>query len=207
MKKTILLIGFSTTGKSSLLKRAQKKAENPDSILTVDTDSIISEPYGGSIADIFYKYGRHKALEIIEKVECDFLQSFKASPLKPSIIAAGPAIPIRSPYYDEFIRRIQPEIILLEKSAEEIYQSLQERSHRMKEEQKEKHQRPDFGIWDIGVMTRVQGDEIVPETKEKAIKNIQTQLMQRDSYYKRYRCQTISASEIFRNEDFLPFNI
>lgn len=207
MGKTILLIGFSTTGKSTLLKRAQKKAGDRDSIITLDTDKILSAPHGGSIADIFYKFGREGALKIIEAGEHDFLQNFKASPLKLTIIAAGPAIPTRLPSYDGFIQRIHPEIILLEKSAGEIYKSLQDRIHRMKEKQKEKHHRPDFGIWDIGVMTRTLEGKIIPETKDKAIENIQRHLSQNNEYYRKYPCRIIPASEIFRDEDFLPFDI
>lgn len=206
MEKTIILIGFSTTGKSSLIRKI-KKVKGENSILTLDTDEEISKSYGGSISDIFYKFRRDNALNIIKSAENDFLRNYRPSHSKPTIIAAGPSIPCREDY-EGFIGRIQPEIIYLHKnSAEEIYKSFLERIETMKMKDKDKHNNPKFGIWDIGVMTDFQNGKIIQISKEKAIENIEKLLRQNEQYYTRYPSQKIATELVFEKDDELPLEI
>ncbi len=191
--RQIILIGFSTTGKSTLADKIVDKFPNRTKF---DTDEEIAKGYSGSIANIYYSNtileDSHK---LIQRLEENILTSLK-SKSDNLIIAAGPGIPFKEsfPYY---IVSKRPQVVLLEKPAEEIYDSLIYRRNKMRTESQ--HQRPDFGIWDIGVIVN---EKLVEYSKEDAIQRIQLLLDERQEYYNKYATLRISSIDIFK--DTLP---
>ena len=112
------------------------------------------------------------------------------------IIAAGPSIPFKEAFPDYILCK-KPHVILIEKPAEQIFESLVERRNQMKMEPK--HHRPDFGIWDIDVMVN---KELVEYSKKEAIQKIQLLLDERQESYNKYATLKINSTDIF--SDNLP---
>lgn len=78
MGKTVVLIGYSCSGKSEVGKAVKKACASRNISLDYrDSDEEIARMYGdGSIAGIFISQGRPKAMQIIETAEASFLDSF-----------------------------------------------------------------------------------------------------------------------------------
>ncbi|MFC5191107.1 shikimate kinase [Algoriphagus aquatilis] len=191
--KQIIIIGFSTTGKSSLIKKI--KEEIPSirrSIL--DTDEEISKNYENSISNIYLQLGREKALFEILKLESQLIENLIEKPNN-LIIAAGPGLPFRE-NFKKYISIKQPHVILLENSANNIYENLKKRREELFNKLKEP--RSDFGIWDIGVMV----DEYNIEFDKKiAIENIENILKQRNKTYRYFAKHTFTTSEVLSNDE------
>ncbi|HOY21269.1 MAG TPA: shikimate kinase [Haliscomenobacter sp.] len=186
--KQIILIGFSTTGKSSLIKKIKRDIPTctRDSF---DTDEIISKDFNSSISNIFYQLGRDKALLEITQREVQIIDDLMYSSDN-LIIAAGPGIPFHD-NFKEYISIKKPHVILLEKSADNIYESLKNRRLELRGRLKEP--RSDFGIWDIGVMVDENNIEFGKETAVAKINNL---LRQRDPIYKSFAKFIFKTSEV-----------
>ena len=123
-----ILIGYSTTGKSTLAKAFAEPAR-AGTIKVLDTDKLISSDHGGHIYTIFLELvqgsNRDAALKYIEDGERSFLTSF--SPLKPTLIVAGPNVVIRTPQWSDFCHRVTPLAFYLQIEAAEVYDGLKHR--------------------------------------------------------------------------------
>ncbi len=194
--RQIILIGFSTTGKSTLINKIVNQFPQREKH---DTDIEIAKDFGGSIANIYYSNPvLEHTYKQIQSLEEKILQALKLRNDN-LIIAAGPAIPFKESFSDYVINK-NPHVVLLEKPASEIYKSLLDRRNDMKKNPK--HQRPDFGIWDINVMVN---EDLVEYSKEQAIQKIQLLLEERRDGYNKYATLKLNSIDIF-NEN-LPSNL
>lgn len=188
--RQIIFIGFSTTGKSTLINKIADKFPNRTKF---DTDKAIAKDFTESIANIYYSSktlaDTHKFIEGQESAVL-FALTKAADNL---VIAAGPGIPFR-PAFQTYVQTKQPHVVLIERPAEEIYKSLLDRRNEMKSEKE--HQRPDFGIWDIGVMV---DDKLVDYPRETAIQKIQSLLYDRQNSYNKFSTLKINSSDIFKD--------
>ena len=187
--RQIIFIGFSTTGKSTLINKIADKFPNR---IKFDTDKIIAKDFGDSIANIYYgNKNLADTHKFIEGQESDVLFEL-ANTADNLVIAAGPGIPFRSAF-PTYIQSKQPHVVLIERPADEIYKSLLDRRNKMKTDTE--HQRPDFGIWDIGVMI---DDKLNDYPIEIAIQKIQSLLDQRQESYNKYSTLKINSSGHFQ---------
>jgi shikimate kinase len=147
---TVVLLGFSCSGKSTVVEQTTKKQLN--TVESKDSDEWVAEPYGGHIYDIFFGLGRQEALRVIERREREFLLSFTPSTTR-CLIAAGPAVPSRDPEWQSFVARVQPEFLYLELTPDEALTRLRKRRRHHSEDPRLANQLG-FGSWDEGVLTR-----------------------------------------------------
>jgi shikimate kinase len=98
LMKCVLLIGFSTTGKSTILRDFH--TQHGETLETLDSDTLISQPDGGHIYNIFLRYRQGSstaaAIGTIENREREFLRTIMPT-TKRLLIASGPFLPIRQP--------------------------------------------------------------------------------------------------------------
>jgi len=167
---TVILIGFSTSGKSYYLKQIEKNY--PGQFSLIDSDEFISANYDGHIYNIFLTLGRQKAIEEIERRETEFIQMLPDIK-EDLLIAAGPFIVIRDGW-DEFVRENNPYIIFLDRKAETVYESLNVR--RLKQKQELDIQNPNFGSWDLDVLVNFENGKYLDLPKEKVVEKIQTHI-------------------------------
>lgn len=186
--RQVILIGFSTTGKTTFIDKHKEKLVNREKI---DTDKIISKDFEESISKIYYSFQNlEDAYAYINKKEIEVL-NYLSKADNNIIIAAGPGIPSK-PEFSNYVKLKNPHVVLLERPVEEIYDSLLKRRNRMKAEIS--HQRPDFGKWDIGVIV----DEHLNEyPKNIAISKIQSLLNERKNDYKKHSTLVVNSSDIF----------
>src|SRR4051812_11038544 len=90
---TIVLMGFSCAGKSTILREASLRWP---AVRTIDSDEHIAESFGGHIYNTFLEFGRERALDLIEAGERNLLNSLMDEE-SPRLLAAGPALPSRDP--------------------------------------------------------------------------------------------------------------
>ena len=177
---TVILIGFSTSGKSHYLKQVDLKY--PDKFSLLDSDEFISASHAGHIYNIYLERGRQQAIEEIERRETEFIQMLPDIE-ENLLIAAGPFIVIREGW-DEFVKENNPFIIFLDRKAEKIYESLNARRQQQKKELDT--QNPNFGSWDLDVLVKIENGAYLDLSKEKAIENIQMHLDKLLPIYKYY---------------------
>jgi len=175
MKKHLLLIGFSCTGKTSLGSKVFKDSNIIDSDKEIrnwikkSTDKQYEHIY-----NIYMDNGRDHAIGLIEQAEEELItrwaidQEFK-------IISLGPGFPFRKGWPS--LRKIS-NVILFRRPPEGIYKSLIERREGIFKECPEAKQHDN---WDIGVI--VNKHRVEYERRE-AISNITAILDERERYYK-----------------------
>ena len=196
---TVILLGFSTTGKSSIIKEI--KDRNIDkNFVTIDTDKLVSKDYDNHIYNIYLNLvigqDRVEAIKYIEKQEDEILDSIYYSS-KPRIIAAGPMLPFRKAWRD-FVERIGPICIYLEKSPRCIYDGLIERRERhIANDLINKH--PAFGSWDQDITTKFENGKWILLPKRISISNIEKHLNQRVGIYNKYSNGRIYNSVKIKN--------
>jgi shikimate kinase len=180
-----VLLGFSTTGKSTILKYFRKGYA--DAIETVDSDGEISKEDGSHIYNVFLRFvdrgNTHLAIEEIERREHLFLE--KAGPgTKPLLLAAGPFLPIRELEWSAFVERVRPICFYLQKTPEGVLKGLRERRARHLL-CKQLANRPGFGCWDRGVTTEFRNGQWVEiKDPERALQNIRDNMRE---MVRRYR--------------------
>jgi len=196
---TVVLVGFSTTGKSTILREIENQYGNL--VKTIDTDEVIAREWGNHIFNIYLDLvegrERNKAIKYIKKREEEILGGFVAEQ-NPCLIAAGPGLPLRKEDWAAFLNRVKPVCIFLKMSADQIYYGLIKR--RAKHQQIESIvSKNAFGSWDEGVITRFCDGKWVPVDPEDAIANIQKLLDERLEFYPK-DAEVIDAAEL-RNKD------
>ena len=148
---TVVLLGFSTAGKSHILRHFKNVMGS--GIDTLDSDSEMSKDFCGHIYHLFSKLvdgvDRSRALACIGDRENAMLRWLQPT-VKPRLIAFGPAIPSR-PEWVEFLQRVQPAVFYLELSECEVREGLRGRRDKHLEDGLESL--PAFGSWDEDVTT------------------------------------------------------
>ncbi|MEW6127708.1 MAG: hypothetical protein AB1757_11780 [Acidobacteriota bacterium] len=177
---TVVLLGFSTTGKSTILKDFASRYSSYN-LETIDTDRRIPIPDYAKTEEDAHIYtvfnqlvkgqDRSKALRYIEKREREILNSLQPGK-NPQIVAAGPALASREPEWTKFTKRVNPVCFYLEKTAEEVYEGLLNRRNDKKKFPKKVRERADFGSWDEDVITEYENGKWVEIPKVRAIANI-----------------------------------
>lgn len=185
MGKVIILFGFCTAGKSTILKylKEQFKANNIQ-ILDIDTDKKISErKYNGHIYNIYQSLYKERgdgkenikdALNYIEKKERELLVKLTDECPKstiPCIIAPGPFLVIREPEWSDFYKKVNPICYYLELTPEEVYDGLMDRRKRL-ESNEEISKLPSFGCWDYCVITEFKNGRYELLKPKIALENI-----------------------------------
>jgi hypothetical protein len=186
--KCVVLLGFSTTGKSTIIRYFKKNY--PDAISTVDTDKQIGEVDPGTtvsednephIYNVFLRFydqesgSTARGLREIERREKNLLKTIRLGK-KPLLIGAGPFLPARDPEWSGFVGRVHhPMFFYIEKTPEEVLQGLLNRRERHRT-QSELVNRPGFGCWDKDVTTEYQNGQWVYVGEDRALQNIRIQM-------------------------------
>ncbi len=160
MKKVLFVIGFSTTGKSSIGKNCHIIKE----VSLIDTDLIVSEKYNKDNPHIYNIYcdlsdnitgSRINAIKFIENEEKEISKNLKNmvenNSMNKIIISCGPFIVTRDGFSSSlrWLRENHDvKVILLEKSPESVYDGLTERINHIRNNI---GQHQNFGCWDEGV--------------------------------------------------------
>jgi shikimate kinase len=165
MKKILFIIGFSTTGKSSINRNCGIEYAS-----LIDTDEIISKKYNPEEPHIYNIFcglsnnitgDRSKAISFIENEETIIARNIKTITEDNSsnkiIVSCGPFIVMRD-CFTESVRELcgshDVKIVLLEKSPSDVYEGLIERKNRIR---KQIGTHPNFGCWDQDVTTTYDG--------------------------------------------------
>ncbi len=158
---TVILIGFSCAGKSTLRKgltRWMRVQSIERKIEFVDTDDQIAGEedaiYRLFITRVRKNGDRTEAIQFIEDQENTFLRTFtSASP--DCIIAAGPLLPLRTEW-PEFLKRTQAKCVWLTITPERAYKELRARQESLGNKMidgKKLSQHWQYGCWNDGVVT------------------------------------------------------
>jgi shikimate kinase len=149
---TVVLVGFSTAGKSTILRDFEKILSTL--VEAFDSDKEISKDFGGHIYLLFSKLikgkDRKNALRCIKQRENAILSWFQPS-TKPRLIAFGPSVPSREEW-NPFIERVRPIVFYLKLSECEVREGLRRRRKRHIKDGLQSI--PAFGSWDQGVTTK-----------------------------------------------------
>jgi shikimate kinase len=171
---TVVLVGFSCAGKSTILRRA--KDEWPE-VICWDTDEQLALDHLGTdgrphIFQMFVDLGRARALQKVDGLERDFLDRQNET-TAPTLIAAGPFIPTRQPSFNNFVRRVRPSFIYLSQTPELVVAGLRARRER---HVAELAGLPNVGPWDEDIQTKREGDEWVTLSDSLIRRNVNRSL-------------------------------
>lgn len=174
MKRHLLLIGFSCTGKTSL----GEKAFEDRSVLDSDDEVLawIENATGNRFDHIYQVYmgfGRDKALTLIANAEQALIAKW-ALDSHCKIISLGPGFPLHQNWSE--LRAIS-HVVLFRRSAKRIYDSLKKRRSGIFRDCPEAKR---FDNWDVGVIVDSDRREYSPQV---AIANIRRLLAERERYY------------------------
>jgi shikimate kinase len=151
MSRTVVLVGFSTSGKSTL--RRELRTTYGDTFEFIDTDVELGRPYGGHVRDMYLALRQgtdtSPALDFVQRTERDILNSI-APGEKPLLVVTGPFVPLRELEWSSFVSRVNPIIYYLRLSPDEAYEGLLDRRSRGSDEIKAVD---GYGCWDEGSMT------------------------------------------------------
>lgn len=188
--KSIVLLGFSTTGKSTIINRFIKDYGNR--LTAIDSDKEVSKQYDGHIYNLFLSLRmgtstRH-ALDEIATRERDFLRNVDNGD-RPLLVAAGPAVPSRDPEWHDFVTRLRPCCLYLKKTAEDVLDGLRNRRDQHSSDPGLASD-PGFGCWDNDVTTQPQDGKWVLVDTRKALANIRRHMQPLAVLYEQYSSQT-----------------
>lgn len=153
----IALVGMSTTGKSNLGERCKNDKSGPlAGFEIIDSDNWVASKLLGdagkpAIARVYLTLGREQGLKKIIDTEEEFLQEYTTKPAK-AIFALGPGMGLRKNWVS-FAKSVK--LVLLEKSASEIYSGLVARRNDLLAKLKSNYPNlalDHFGCWDVDVM-------------------------------------------------------
>ena len=190
-RSTVVLVGFSTAGKSFYLQKIEKGYSNRFSFF--DSDKSVSSAYDAHIFNIFMAIGREAAIDYIENKEEQFLRFVTKFTRKPQLIAAGPFLVIRSGW-DKFIKKRNPFIIHLDKKSENVYNGLIER--RQGHISRLDISNPNFGSWDQNIITQVHNGRYKEVLPEVGLANINAQLVLLNPLYQKYGDILFDSNEL-----------
>jgi shikimate kinase len=175
VKKHLLLIGFSCTGKTSLGGLAFPNAN------VIDSDREIlrwiertRQKKYDHLYEVYMGSGREQAISMIKQAEEALIADW-ADDEGPKIISIGPGFPLRQNW--SRLRAVS-NVVLFRRSAQGIYESLKGRREEIFK------QRPDAKLhdnWDVGVMVDERRVEYTPQV---AVTRIVGLLAEREPSYK-----------------------
>jgi len=169
MSKIVLITGFSTAGKSTLLKELKNQ------VRSIDSDEEVARVLGcAHIYEVFMKHGPERSIKLIENAENDLLSSISNEKGQKILIAAGPFLMLRE-RWEHFFKTHVPFIIHLVIQGEDVYNGLLRRRNDQKEKLDQNN--PYFGSWDNNVTTSLSNGIYVDLPKETALANIRTHLV------------------------------
>lgn len=186
MNHKVILLGFSTAGKSTVLERFQN-AYTAEQLNTVDTDKRVGAAFGGNIFKIFQQEGNvsgddtTEALRLIKLRENEILLSL-IDERSPCLIAAGPALPSRENF--PLFLQSGAECILLNTTAEVVYDGLVRRHEKHVADGLDRD--PNFGCWDKGTSKAYVDGRWELVGFAKGVENIKREMAPLQSYYEHY---------------------
>ena|ERR1035437_1304456 len=191
----VVLLGFSTTGKSSILRDFRER--HGEAVDTLDSDEQVSQPDGGHVYNVFRRFraGPNTApsIQVIERREREFLRTARPA-AKPLLLASGPFLPIREPEWSGFVDRVRPVFFYLQKSPEEVLEGLLERRRRHSQD-RPLAQDPGFGCWDQDVITAYRNGRWVEVPRGQALENVRKHMAGMVAIYERLAAQTVAWQE------------
>lgn len=207
MNRVIILFGFCTAGKSTILRVLKENLfKDGIDIKDIDTDKRISEKkYGGHIYNIYEKLYENEgdgeknikvALDYIKNEEEKLLEklAIECSESKiPFIIAPGPFLVIRKPQWSDFCKTVNPVCYYLTLTPNEVYEGLINRRNKQLEFS-EISKSECFGCWDVGVTTHYVNGKYEELPKKQALENISNNM----GVCKKFEELSIEISDIKR---------
>ena len=174
MKKHLLLIGFSCTGKTSLggsVFQGANIIDSDDEILKWIEET--TQKRYEHIYQVYMCSGRDQAIRLIEQAE-EALISKWADDREPKIISLGPGVPSRSGWSR---LRAASHVVLFRRSPQGIYESLKGRRDQVF---KRCADAKFHDNWDVDVMVDGDRTEYSPQV---AVNKIAGLLAERERYY------------------------
>ncbi|MEP7128367.1 MAG: shikimate kinase [Chitinophagales bacterium] len=201
----ILLMGFSTTGKSSILEELKK--EIGDSVKYIDSDSEISKNYNNHIFRLFIDKhtdedpeNRKDIMDEISNGENSFLKNL--TEFQDAYIAAlGPNVHIRS-NWNEYYSKTKSYVIFLKADVDTVYQGLIRREDKL---YPQFENNPAFGNWNQGVIRRYNPKTKLYErlSENEAKRNISQLIDVNENQYSKFANSTFNANTLFKwHKDF-----
>ena len=152
---TVVLLGCSTSGKSSAARRFA--AMYGGEFEVVDSDALVAQDpeFRGDLYAMYLKFtngGDTSAAQLYLELGERHLLRQLAQEKSSQLIAAGPNVPLREPEWSHFVQARNPICFFFRLSDLELFQGLKERRNR--------HRRrgldlcSSFGAWDGGLATR-----------------------------------------------------
>lgn len=201
----IILMGFSTTGKSTILKELKKVVSS--NIILIDSDKEISKNYSERICNLFIQnhdkfdpIQRFKIMSEISTKENLFIEELNL--LKGNyIVALGPNVHIRSNWKNYFETK-KPFIIFLKANACSVLEGLKFREKKLFHEF---GRHPAFGNWNHGVIreyNKATGDyQLLSD--DISLYNISNLMKVNEDYYEQISDYTLEATKLFeRHKDY-----
>ncbi len=151
---TVVILGCSTSGKSSAARRLIKAYG--DKFEVIDTDAVVaSDPeFDGHLYAMYLKFVRGNDASacrlFLEIGERTLLRKLRSKD-NPCLIAAGPNVPFREPEWTDYLQLVRPICFYFRLSAEQLFKGLRKRRIRQKYNQLDLC--PGFGCWDEGLGT------------------------------------------------------
>lgn len=193
--KCVVLLGFSTTGKSTILSHFQE--HHREALETIDSDTQISQADGGHIYNIFLHYRQGgsttEAISTIENREREFLRTVMPT-TNQMLIASGPFLPIRQPDWRNFLDRVCPVCFYLDKEPEDVLDGLLWRRTRHLKDI-ELASNPGFGCWDQGVTTDYRDGRWVELDRVRALANVRSIMSRMVQIYRDLATRTFTWHE------------
>lgn len=108
MSRTVVVLGYSTSGKSTIGKSVRKRwADGSNGLEYRDSDEEIGKQCGGNIYRCYLDRDYRAALAFIENQERVFLKTLIDS-RPPCLVVAGPNLPLREPEWSAFLTKVKP---------------------------------------------------------------------------------------------------
>jgi shikimate kinase len=151
---TVVLLGCSTSGKSSAMRRFAEIYGSETEIF--DTDSMVASDseFNGHLYAMYLKFtknGDNSAVQLYLELGERHLLKELAKNEKSIVIAAGPNVALREPEWSNFLAKINPICFYFKLTASQLYEGLKLRRNRQK--RKGLDMCPGFGCWDASLST------------------------------------------------------
>jgi len=155
---TVVLLGCSTSGKSSAVRRFQSMYGNGygNQSEVIDTDALVAadSEFNGHLYAMYLKFTRrsdNSAAQLYLELGERHLLKQLANKKEPVLIAAGPNIPLREPEWSNFLRVVNPICFYFRLTPKQLYEGLRRR--RIRQGRRGLDLCPGFGCWDAGLAT------------------------------------------------------
>ncbi|MBU4445788.1 hypothetical protein KJ656_12005 [bacterium] len=210
--RTIVLMGFSTAGKSSITRLIEQDKNYNILIDCHDSDYYIAKEFNPIDPHIYHiflqltkndKINRKEVFDFISAKEKEFFKKMiDEKSLRHRLNAAGPFLHCQNELWANFIDKVKPDCVLLRITPFQIYFNLIERHYRHSKI-KEVYNHPDFGAWDLGVTKAFDRNRYVLVREGDALFKITNLLNSVERDYFDYCKDNIFDSNQFDNfEDY-----